>query len=401
MRRRLALYGALLVLGAIAAVTVRRDHAQAVWHWDLPPGFPAPRIPADNPMSAAKVDLGRLLFYDKQLSNNRTQSCASCHQQRRAFTDGRVHAIGSTGEAHRRNSMTLTNVAYASRLTWAHPLLDRIEAQVLLPMFGDAPIELGLPDATTLLTRLRADPNYVARFTAAFPQDADSITVTNVTCALACFVRTLISGNSAYDRYTRGDQQALSAAAKRGMELFFSERLECFHCHGNFNFADAVDHAKLAEPERAFHNTGLYNVDGKGSYPSSDGGLYEITRRWDDMGRFKAPTLRNVAVTAPYMHDGSIATLEEVLDHYAAGGRTIASGPNAGDGHTSPLKEKFVAGFILTPAERADVIAFLQSLTDEAFLADPRFADPFGSRPAEPDTSSSPLHELATQRAPR
>ncbi len=115
------------------------------------------------------------------------------------------------------------------------------------------------------------------------------------------------------------------------------------------------------------------------------------------MGRFKAPTLRDVAVTAPYMHDGSIATLEEVLDHYAAGGRTIDSGPNAGDGHASPLKEKFVAGFILNSTERADVIAFLQSLTDEAFLTDPRFADPFANEPAHPD--SSPLqHALVDQR---
>jgi cytochrome c peroxidase len=384
MRRRLAAYSALLLLTVIGAGAARHFYrAEAAWRWDLPPGFPEPRVPADNPMSRAKVDLGRHLFYDKRLSNNQTQSCASCHKQQRAFTDGRVHAVGSTAQEHRRNSMTLTNVAYASRLTWAHPLLDRIEDQVLLPMFGDAPIELGLPDSETLMARLRADPDYVARFTAAFPQDRDPITIANVTRALACFVRTLLSGNSAYDRYTRGDQQALSDAATRGMELFFSERLECFHCHGNFNFADAVDHAKLPEPERAFHNTGLYNVDGKGSYPASDQGLYDITHQRDDMGRFKAPTLRNVAVTAPYMHDGSIATLEEVLDHYAAGGRTIESGPNAGDGHTSPLKEKFVAGFILSPAERADVIAFLQSLTDEAFLSDPRFADPFARERAE------------------
>jgi cytochrome c peroxidase len=375
-RYRAASFLGLLLLAGVGAGAWLFAASGSIWHWDLPQGFPEPRVPPDNPMSRPKINLGRYLFYDKQLSNNQTQSCASCHQQQRAFTDGRVHAVGSTGQEHRRNSMTLTNVAYASRLTWAHPLLDRIEDQVLLPMFGDAPIELGLPDGETLVARLRAEPAYVARFTAAFPEDHDPITITNVTRALACFVRTLISGNSAYDRYTRGDQKALSDSARRGMELFFSERLECFHCHGNFNFADAVDHAKLAEPERAFHNTGLYNVDGKGSYPPSDRGLYEITRRGEDMGRFKAPTLRNVAVTAPYMHDGSIATLEGVLDHYAAGGRTIASGLNAGDGHASPFKEKFVAGFILRPAERADVIAFLQSLTDEAFLTDPRFADP-------------------------
>jgi cytochrome c peroxidase len=376
-RTRIAVCIALLLLVGAAATAARHFFAaRSAWRWDLPPGFPEPRVPADNPMSTAKVDLGRHLFYDQRLSNNQTMSCASCHQQKLAFTDGRVHAVGSTGEAHRRNSMTLTNAAYASRLTWAHPLLDRIEDQVLLPMFGDAPIELGLPDGDTLVARLRADPGYASRFAAAFSPDANPITIANATRALACFVRTLISGNSAYDRYTRGDQKALSDAAKRGMELFFSERLECFHCHSNFNFADAVDHANLAEPERAFHNTGLYNIDGKGGYPASDRGLYDITHQPEDIGRFKAPTLRNVAVTAPYMHDGSIATLGEVLDHYAAGGRSIESGPNAGDGHTSPLKEKFVAGFILSTAERGDVIAFLHSLTDEAFLTDARFAAP-------------------------
>src|SRR6185295_9920514 len=110
-------------------------------------------------------------------------------------------------------------------------------------------------------------------------------------------------------------RDAVSPAAQRGLTLFLSERLECFHCHGGFNFSDSVDHARLPEPERAFHNTGLYNLDGKGAYPATDRGLLTITGNAADMGRFKAPTLRNVAVTAPYMHDGSIPTLEEVIDH--------------------------------------------------------------------------------------
>jgi cytochrome c peroxidase len=154
-----------------------------------------------------------------------------------------------------------------------------------------------------------------------------------------------------------------------------------------FNFADAVDHAKLPEPERAFHNNGLYNVDGKGGYPSSDRGMYEITHQARDIGRFKAPTLRNIAVTAPYMHDGSIATLAEAIEHYAAGGRTIESGPNTGTGSDSPLKDAFVTGFILSTQERADLIAFLESLTDEAFLTNPRLADP--STPRTPGGAGS------------
>jgi len=368
----LAIAAALL----LASLLPNCDKRTRQWQWNLPPGFPEPRVPADNPMSAVKVDLGRRLFYDTALSQNQTQACASCHQQQHAFSDGRPHAVGSTGEVHRRNTLSLTNVAYASRLTWANGLLDRLEDQMLVPMFGDQPIELGLRDEKTLIDRLAADTRYVELFTASFPNDAAPLSLRNVTRAIAAFERTLISGTSAYDRYRLGDATALSDTAKRGMTLFFSERLECFHCHGGFNFAEAVDHARLPEPERAFHNTGLYNVDGKGAYPAADPGLYKLTGIPSDMGRFKAPSLRNVAVTAPYMHDGSIATLGEVLDHYAAGGRTIDSGPNAGVGSDSPIKDKFLVGFVLTVEERADVIAFLESLTDDEFLTDRRFADP-------------------------
>lgn len=366
----------LAVLLCIAACG-RSCRREAVWQWELPEGFPEPRVPDDNPMSSAKVELGRHLFYDKRLSGNRTQACASCHQQARGFADGRAQAVGSTGEHHARNSMGLTNVAYASRLTWANPLLDRLEDQALLPMFGDNPIELGLSGETELIARLEADQLYPAMFAEAFPTDHRPMSLKNVTRAIAAFERTLLSMDSPYDRYLRGDREALSDDAKRGMTLFFSERLECFHCHGGFNFADSVDHARLAEPERAFHNTGLYNLDGRGAYPAKDRGLMNVTGKPEDMGRFKAPTLRNIARTAPYMHDGSIATLAEVIDHYAAGGRRITAGPYAGAGSESPLKDKFLTDFVLSPSERDDLLAFLESLTDERFLRDRRFADPF------------------------
>jgi len=371
-------FAALVGLEALQEIGCSTKSPPA-WRWDLPPGFPPPRIPEDNPMSAAKVELGRYLFYDKRLSENQTQACATCHQQKRAFSDGRIHAVGSTGQAHRRNSMALTNVAYAARLTWGNSLIDRLEAQALIPMFGDAPIELGLTDEATLTQRLANDARYIRMFAAAFPDEDGRITAHTVTKAIAAFERTLISGNSPYDRYIRGDTKALSESAKRGMVLFLSERLECFHCHGGFNFADSVDHAKLPEPERAFHNNGLYNVDGKGGYPATDRGLYEITHEPRDMGRFKAPSLRNIAVTAPYMHDGSVPTLDAAIDHYAAGGRSIDSGPNSGVGSESPLKDAFVTGFIVSQQERGDLLAFLESLTDELFLTDQRFADPFAT----------------------
>ncbi|HEY0713216.1 MAG TPA: MbnH family di-heme enzyme, partial [Polyangia bacterium] len=332
--------------------------------WVLPKGFPVPEVPADNPMSAAKVELGRHLFYDARLSMNQTQSCASCHKQAQAFTDGRATGLGSTGEPHTRGSMSLANIAYATTLTWANPLLRTLEAQAAVPLFGDRPVELGmLGQEAELIARVTAEPRYPELFSKAFPSEPAPITVPNVLRALSTFQRTLISGNSPYDRYLHGDAAAISASAKRGEALFNSERLECFHCHVGFNLQDSVNYVGKGFPEIAFHNTGLYNVDGKGGYPAPNRGILELTGRAEDMGRFRVPTLRNIAVTAPYMHDGSIATLSEVLDHYAAAGRTISSGPNAGVGSTSPLKSTLMIGFTLTAEERADVIAFLESLT--------------------------------------
>ncbi|MFZ9889995.1 MAG: cytochrome c peroxidase [Myxococcota bacterium] len=201
----------------------------------------------------------------------------------------------------------------------------------------------------------------------------------SVTYALAAFQRTLLSFNSPYDRFLAGDRTALSQSAQRGKELFFSEALECFHCHGGFNFTDSVDHATASLQQLGFHNTGLYNLDNDGSYPAGNQGLYEHTGDPEDKGRFRAPTLRNIAVTGPYMHDGSIATLGEVIDHYAAGGRTL-TGTYAGVGAQNPHKSGFVAGFEITPEDKAALVAFLEALTDAAFLSDPRFANPFGPR---------------------
>ncbi len=352
--------------------------AEVSFDWDFPPDFPPPRVPADNPMSAVKAQLGRRLFYDKRMSGNQTQSCAGCHDITKSFTDGRATARGSTGQAHPRAAMNLANVGYMSALGWANPLLLTLEQQALVPMFGDNPVELGLKDSEQLLARLRPDPVYVDLFARAFPGVADPITLENVTKALACFERTLLSGRSAYDRYLAGDANALTASQKRGREMFFSERFECYHCHAGFLFSDSTMTRLSKFYEVAFHNTALYDLDGKGAYPEPNRGLLEITGKPADMGRFRVPTLRNVAVTAPYFHDGSAATLSDVLDHYAAGGRTITSGPYAGsDGSKSPLKSSLVRGFTLDPQEKADLVAFLESLTDEGFLKDPRFGDPF------------------------
>lgn len=390
---------ALLLTGAAVLVVASRGSAsrgarvidtQAPYEWKLPAGFPRPKVPADNPMSQVKVQLGRFLFYDTRLSGNGTFSCASCHQQSRAFADSLPLGVGSTGEVHPRGSMSLANVVYAPVLTWANPNLKRLEQQAVVPMFGDSPIELGLAGREdSLLASLRADPRYARMFAESFPADGEPVSITNVTRAIAAFERTLISGRSAYDRYERGDSSALSPAARRGAEMFFGEKLECFHCHGGFAFTNTADYVGKGFPEIEFHNTGLYNIGGNGAYPAANPGLKEHSGRDDDMGKFKAPTLRNIALTAPYMHDGSIRTLDEVINHYAAGGRTIRSGANAGIGSKNPHKSGFVKGFTLSSRERADLLAFLRSLTDSAFITDPRFSDPFDPAPAKAAQSRS------------
>jgi cytochrome c peroxidase len=348
------------------------------WTWNLPKGFPRPRVPADNPMTAAKVELGRHLFYDKRMSVNGKSSCATCHKQELAFTDGNPVGIGATGEKHSRSAMSLVNVAYSGALTWSNPELKELERQALTPMYGTHPVELGLREGDGFLPMLRSDAAYRELFAMAFPGTADPFTLANVTKAIACFERSIISARSPYDRYHYGgEDNAISDSAKRGEILFFNQHLSCFRCHGGFNFGGDTVSERSGQREVEFHNTGLYNVPGKLSYPEPNVGIFEFTGKPEDVGKFKAPTLRNIAVTAPYMHDGSIQTLDGVLDHYAAGGRTIASGPHAGAGHDNPNKDELIGGFELSAQDRRDLIEFLKSLTDQAVLHDPRFANPW------------------------
>ena len=350
--------------------------AEGEFQWNLPEGFPTPRVPEGNPMSTTKVELGRHLFYDRRLSGNESQSCATCHRQELAFADGLPVGVGSTGELHPRNSMSLTNIGYQPILTWANPNLHKLAVQALVPIFGEDPIELGMAGREAdLVQRIEADTTYQRLFREAHPDDS-SVTVERITKAIASFQRTLISGNSRVDQARRGDI-ALTDSERLGQALFFSERLECFHCHGSLMFTGTNDFEGKSAPEAEFHNNGLYNLDGNGLYPEPNYGLFLFTERPEDMGRFKAPTLRNIELTAPYMHDGSIATLDEVIDHYAAGGRTITEGPNAGVGSENPNKSGFVKGFTLTAEERAGVLAFLRALTDQEFITNPAFSNPW------------------------
>ena len=366
----------ILIVASFAA-SVLAAQANETYAWNLPKGVPKPYVPPDNPMTAAKVELGRYLFYDKRMSVNGKSSCATCHKQELAFTDGRAVSVGTTGESHSRSSMSLVNVAYAAALTWSNPRLTKLEEQALVPMFGEHPLELGLRDGEVSAI-LRSDARYRDLFVRAFPSEPDPFTTANTVNALACFERSIVSARSPYDRYHYGnDDSAVSDSAKRGEILFFSQPLSCFRCHGGFNFSDATASEVNAGRRVEFHNTGLYNLPGAISYPAPNVGIYEYTKSAADVGKFKAPTLRNIAVTAPYMHDGSIASLEQVLDHYAAGGRTIASGASAGVGHDNPNKDRLIAGFRLSPQERTDLIAFLMTLTDEKVLHDARFSSPW------------------------
>lgn len=342
--------------------------AGAPYRWQLPPGFPEPVAPADNPMTVEKVALGRKLFYDTRLSGNNTQSCASCHHPALAFAESAATATGSTGQRHRRNSMSLTNVAYNATFTWAHSGITTLEQHMLLPLFGDQPVEMGAAGhERDILERLRADAEYRQLFAEAFPWTRDRINFDQIVKSLASFTRTLISFGSPFDRYAfYGDDSALTEAQIRGMNLFMSERLECAHCHNGFNFSQFVTHESAIVQDRAFHITGLNHV-GEQHELGFDYGLYHVTADSVDKDKFKAPTLRNIEVTAPYMHDGSIVTLSEVIDFYSAGGR------GAGVGH--PGKSPFVRGFALSEQEKQDLLAFLSSLTDKAFLTNPTFAN--------------------------
>lgn len=370
----------LLVVSVLSCSEIKKPPSS--YQWPIIEGFPKPQVPANNPMSLAKVTLGKQLFYDVNLSANQTQSCASCHIQEHAFAEPLPTSIGSTGHKHRRNSPALVNIAYNKTLTWAHDGLTSIEQQLLLPMFSENPVELGITNhEATVLARFNT-AQYKALFQQAFPDhNGQHITYDLITKALASFVRSLISLQSPFDQYAYYNKdEAISASALRGMTLFFSEKLECHHCHGGFNFTQSTSHEKQLIDRRPFHNTGLYQtldkVTGHLGYPSDDIGLAEISTITADNGRFRAPTLRNIAVSAPYMHDGSIATLAQVLDFYAAGGRHITSGEHQGDGRLNSLKSPFIKGFSMSEQDKIDLISFLHTLTDEAFLTNPEHAKP-------------------------
>jgi cytochrome c peroxidase len=301
-------------------------------------------------MSVAKVALGRRLFFEPRLGVTGRYSCASCHDPARAFSDGRPVALGATGAKLTHNAMALVNVAYNLSFGWTTPQLRSLEAQMRVPLFNTHPVELGvLGREGALCAQLAADPQYAAAFAAAFPGEAGTaggaaVSLDHIVKAIAAFERTLISGGSPFDRYVfGGEHTALSAQAKRGMALFFSARVGCASCHSGFNFAGNWRDA--------------HGATGKASFASNGTSEQPV----------RVPTLRNVALSAPYMHDGRFATLSEVLGHYArVAARTAAA--------AAPARDPRLPHAPLSAPEQAALIAFLNSLTDPSFIA--RFADP-------------------------
>jgi cytochrome c peroxidase len=339
------------VIAWVLAMTASGALAQQQYDWHLPAGFPAPVVPANNPMSVAKVELGRYLFYDARLSANGTQSCGSCHRRERAFADGLAQAVGSTGEVHPRGSMSLANVAYEASLTWVNPKLRKLEDQALIPMYGDQPVELGLDRSDGWLMMFQRDALYADMFREAFPGSGNPVTRENLVKAIASFERSIVSARSPYDRYRYGGEaDAISAEAKRGEQLFQSGQLGCSSCHRGFNFSGAVVTTRTPAPRIEFHNI-LLDLPPVLSNPARDARAFDRTVA---TLRFKAPTLRNITMTAPYMHDGSVETLEDAMAH-GAGGKRLT----------------------LSDADRRDLLAFLESLTDKAMILDMRYENPW------------------------
>ena len=302
----------------------------------VPKGFPAPKIPEENQLTLARVELGKRLFYDPIMSRDSTVSCATCHKPHLAFTDGLTTSKGVQGRRVSRNAPTLTNVAYQDSGLLADRGVPSLEMQILVPVQEHAEFDF---DLYLIAERMKHNAEYQALSQEAYGKSPDPYVITR---SIASFERILISGNSKYDQFRLGDEAALNAEEKRGMNLFFNT-LNCSKCHSGFNFTTL----ELA-------NNGLYPT----SYPL-DSGKMRLTRLEDDRDMFKVPTLRNIDLTAPYMHDGSIPTLEEVIEHYDDGG------------HDHKNKSPLITPLNLTTRQKDELVAFLRTLTDDEFVRNP------------------------------
>lgn len=300
-------------------------------------------FPANNPPTPEKVALGRALFYDPLLSQDGKVACATCHVQSKGFTDGAAISTGSSGRTGKRSAPSLVNVAFRSKLFW-HGGSPNLELQILGPLTDHNEHALTVDE---IVAKLRTSPTYSAHFQKVFGRAPD---MTALTQAIASFERTIISYNSAFDRYSAGNADAMTTSQVRGMDLFY-DKAECFHCHNGRNFSDNLPHNNASL---------LFN---------EDIGAAQLTDANEDVGKFITPTLRNVGLTAPYMHAGQMATLEEVVSHYNAGGQ-----PN-------PNADPLIRPLGLSAQEEADLVAFLKALTDPTVATNPAFGPPAKENP--------------------
>ena len=323
-------------------------------------------------------ELGRWLFYEERLSLTGRHSCGSCHIQERAFSDGLAKPLGATGHMLRRNTQPLFNLDLYSSHTWASSKILTLEAQLEIPLFASEPAELGLTDKNTgpILNQFADDPAYRSRFRAAFPFQSNPETIPNIKTALVAFLSSIKSFDSPVDRYLNGDSTALTPIEIQGLELFSSGRFGCENCHNGPNLSGSHPDIRLEESATEYFSNGLYNIGGTGDYPAKDQGLFDETGDPRHRGLFRVPTLRNIALTAPYMHDGSLSTLEGVIDLYARGGRLIPDGPHAGDGSKNPNISLFLRPFKITASERRALLSFLNALTDQSLIKNPDYAKP-------------------------
>lgn len=298
----------------------------------IPNGFPSPTIPEDNKLTWERIELGKKLFFDPILSMDSTISCASCHKQEFAFADNLAITPGVQNRLGSRNSMSLTNVAYHD-FFMREGGVPTLEMQVLVPIQDHNEMAFNI---VSVAEKLNLDSNYVKASLQAYNRAPDPYVITR---AIASFERTMLSGNSDYDK------NLLNQSELNGKELFFSDRLACSSCHGSFLFTN-----------QGLENNGLYEV-------YEDSGRYRLTYLQEDIGKFKVPALRNIELTAPYMHNGSLETLEQVIEHYAEGGK----------GHFN--QSELITGFSISEEEKYNLISFLKSLTDEEFIQNSFFEE--------------------------
>lgn len=319
--------------------------------------FPTPNLPSDNKLTVAGVQLGRMLFYEKMLSKDGSQSCADCHKQEDAFSDIRRFSIGVEGLPGKRQAMAVMNLAWHNNGLFWDGRAPLLRDQSLKPIQDPLEMNEKLPNA---VAKLSADKRYTDQFIRAFG-DA-TVTPERMSLALEQFMLTMVSNNAKYDKWKRGEA-TLTDSEERGRVLFFTEfdpfgserGAECFHCHSGFNFTNDE-----------YMNNGL-DTDAE----QTDEGRQKVTGDPLDRAKFKVPSLRNVALTAPYMHDGRFTSLEEVIEHYAHGVKASATVDELMQYNLQP------GGLPLSAQDKADLVAFLKTLTDETFINEPDFESPF------------------------